>query len=61
MKNMILLFPGSMSISTLKKNRASGKICSGICVGQNTYWGVEDHEALVKVVMLHGGVAVELG
>lgn len=26
-----------------------------------TYRAVEDHEAVVEVVMLHGGVAVELG
>lgn len=25
------------------------------------YMAVEDHEALIEVVMLHGGVAVELG
>lgn len=27
----------------------------------STYRAVEDHEAVVEVVMLHGGVAVELG
>lgn len=26
-----------------------------------THRAVEDHEAVVEVVMLHGGVAVELG
>lgn len=26
-----------------------------------TYGAVEDHEAVVEVVVLHGGVAVELG
>lgn len=32
-----------------------------LCVSECTYGAVEDHEAVVEVVMLHGGVAVELG
>lgn len=30
-------------------------------VSECTYRAVENHEALVEVVMLHSGVAVELG
>lgn len=32
-----------------------------VWASSRTYWAVEDHEALVEVVMLHGGVAVQLG
>lgn len=32
-----------------------------MCVNVRTYGTVEDHEAVVEVVMLHGGMAVELG
>lgn len=32
-----------------------------MCVNVCTYGTVEDHEAVVEVVMLHGGMAVELG
>lgn len=35
---------------------------STFCIRKtSTYRAVEDHEAVVEVVMLHGGVAVELG
>lgn len=36
-------------------------LCAYACVCVCTYGAVEDHEALVEVVVLHGGVAVELG
>lgn len=39
----------------------AGEICKGPWAARGAYRAVEDHEALVEVVVLQRGVAVQLG